>query len=119
MLSFINPDTIFRNKKAFGIKLERIPKLLDVTKHNILTMVKSSKELGGHNVPRCFMVEGGKKVNSYYVCQLILFSMFACMHDTLQKQEKCTILVCDAFSVEVRNAMVDGKCIIPHFCAST
>lgn len=50
-------------KKAVGVKLDRVPNLPDVTKHNIHTAIKNDATLGALNVPRYFpQGRDGKKV---------------------------------------------------------
>ena len=46
---------MYQDKKAIGIKLERIPELSDVLKHKVSSAVRSDKTIGGLNIPRNFL----------------------------------------------------------------
>ena len=61
VLNFIQPDTTYRCKKAFGIRLDRAP-LSEVIKCNILHLVKNCTDMGGNNIPRHFTTQDGRKV---------------------------------------------------------
>ena len=53
------------------MKLDHVPNLSEVTKKNLLAVVKQDKSIGEHNVPRYFLLKDGTKVK-------LLFYMTAC-----------------------------------------
>ena len=58
---FLQMQTVYKGRKAIGIKLERVPSLSVAILQNIMAVVKD-KSVGALNVPRNFLQSGTKEV---------------------------------------------------------